>query len=127
MVRDAEAHADEDRTAKDLVDARNQAEHLVYTTEKSLAEHGDKVDQGVRDTITAAIGDLRSSLEGGDAQAIRSKTTALQESSYKLAEAIYQQAQAADSGSGGAAGPDGPDEEIIEDAEVVDPDTAAKS
>jgi molecular chaperone DnaK len=127
MVRDAESHADEDRTAKDLVDAKNQAEHLVYTTEKSVVEHGDKVDEGVRATITAAIADLRGALEGGDAGVIRTKTATLQEASYKLAEVIYQQAQAASATPGGASHADGPDEEIIEDAEVVEPDAAPKA
>jgi molecular chaperone DnaK len=129
MVRDAESHADDDRKAKDLVDAKNQAEHLIYTTEKSLAEHGDKVDEGVRSGIQAAIGDLRSALETGEADAIRQKTAAAQEASYKLAEVIYQSAQAesaSQSTPSGSAG-DASDEEIIEDAEVVDPDPAAKS
>ncbi len=126
MVRDAESHADDDRKAKDLVDAKNQAEHLIYTTEKSVVEHGNKVDEAVRESITSAIADLRSALEGADADGIRSRTATLQTASYKLAEVIYQQAQADTAAPGGAAH-DGPDEEIIEDAEVVEPDAAPKA
>ncbi len=126
MVKDAESHADDDRRAKDLAVARNEAESTVYEVEKSLGEHGEKVDQATRDAIAAALADARSALEGGDPDAIRSRTQALREASFKLAEAVYQQAEpAADGSSSGHA--DGPDEEIIEDAEVVDPDPAQRS
>jgi molecular chaperone DnaK len=129
MVRDAEAHADEDRRAKDLADARNHGEHLIYQSEKSLAEHGDKIDEETRSTIDHAIHDLRSSLEGADPDSIRSRTRALQEASFKLAEVIYQQAGAQQGSTAGDASTtsDGPDEEIIEDAEIVDPDHSPKS
>jgi molecular chaperone DnaK len=128
MVRDAESHADEDRRAKDLVEAKNGAEQLIYSTEKSLQEHGDRVDEGTRGTIESAIADLRSSLETAtDASVIRSKSQALTEASYKLAEAVYAQAQAQGGPQGGPAADGGSDEEIIEDAEVVDPDAAARS
>jgi molecular chaperone DnaK len=130
MVRDAEAHADDDRQARELVEAKNAAEQTIYATEKSLREHGDKIDADTRGKIESAIADLRSTLETGDAAAVRSKTQAVTEASYKLAEAVYQQTQAsAQTGSTGGTASDGgtPDEEIIEDAEIVDSDTTSRS
>jgi molecular chaperone DnaK len=124
MVRDAESHSDEDRVAKELAVARNEAESTVYDVSKSLAEHGEKVDADTRTGIESAIAEARSVLEGGDADAIRARTQALREASFKLAEVIYAQSgnqPGTESPSGDA---DGPDEEIIEDAEVVDPDAA---
>jgi molecular chaperone DnaK len=129
MVRDAEQHADDDRQAKDLVDAKNQAEQMIYATEKSLTEHGEKVDEDTRTQIRTAIDDVRSTLETGDAATIRAKSEALQQASYKLAEVVYQQAQAAPdaAGASGSTDHEGPEDEVIEDAEIVDPDPAQKS
>jgi molecular chaperone DnaK len=127
MVRDAETHAGEDAQAKELVEAKNGAESLTYSVEKSLAEHGERVDEGTRAGIRAAIDDLKATMESGSAQEIRTKTEALQQASFKLSEAIYQQAQAqqqAPSSDGGSSA--GSEEEVIEDAEIVDPDGAAK-
>ncbi len=125
MVADAEQHAAEDRKQKELVEARNQAEQLTYSTERSLAEHGDRVDEETRTTIQTAIADLRSVLETGDVETVRARTQALGTAAQKLAEVLYQDAQ-----SQAQAQPqpgDGPEDEIVEDAEVVDPDTAAKA
>jgi molecular chaperone DnaK len=125
MVKDAEAHADEDKSARDLVEAKNTAEQLLYQTEKTVSEHGDKVDDEVKGKIETAAAELRTALEGSDATAIRQKADALQEASYALAEQVYKDAQqSAPSGEGASAADDESDEEIIEDAEVVDPDTA---
>jgi molecular chaperone DnaK len=131
MVHDAETHADEDRKLRDLADAKNAAESLLYTTEKSLHEHADKLDDSTKAAIDTAAADLRTQLEGSDAEAIRQASHRLQEASYKLAEAVYAQAQSAsgpagDGGTGGASSTTGePEEEVVEDAEVVeDPDTA---
>jgi len=125
MVKDAEAHADEDKTARDLVEAKNTAEQLLYQTEKTVSEHGDKVDDEVKGKIETAAAELRTALEGSDATAIRQKADALQEASYALAEQVYKDAQqSAPSGDGASAADDESDEEIIEDAEVVDPDAA---
>ncbi|MFM8612563.1 MAG: molecular chaperone DnaK [Actinomycetota bacterium] len=131
MVKDAESHADEDKAARDLVEAKNTAEALLYQTEKTVAEHGDKVPDDVKTSIESAAADLRTVLEGSDAEAIRRKSDALQQASYALAEHVYKDAQQAAGGSAGA-GPeaatdDESDEEIIEDAEVVDPDATARS
>jgi molecular chaperone DnaK len=128
MVRDAEAHAEEDRQAKDLVDARNSAEHLIFTTEKSLADHGDRVDEATRTQIETAVAELRSTLETGDAGTIRQRSQAVTEASYKLAEAVYAQAQAQGDGASASTSTDGAgDDEIIEDAEIVDPDPATRA
>ena len=130
MVRDAETHADDDRQAKELVEAKNAAEQTIYATEKSLREHGERIDEETRGRIEAAVGDLRSSLETGDAATVRTKTQALTEASYKLAEAVYQQTQANQQAgpTGGPAGDGGaPEEEVIEDAEIVDSDTTTRS
>jgi molecular chaperone DnaK len=130
MVKDAESNADADKNARDLVEAKNTAEQLLYQTEKTVAEHGDKVDGAVKEQIEAAAAELRAALEGTDPEAIRQKATALQEASYALAEQVYKEAQQSaptGDGSGATAGDDEADEEIIEDAEVVDPDTTARS
>ena len=125
MVKDAEAHADEDKSARDLVEAKNTAEQLLYQTEKTVSEHGDKVDDEVKGKIEAAAAELRTALEGSDPVAIRQKADALQEASYALAEQVYKDAQeSAPSGDGASVADDESDEEIIEDAEVVDPDAA---
>jgi molecular chaperone DnaK len=131
MMRDAETHAEDDRKLRDLADAKNAAESLIYTNEKSLKEHGEKLDDATRGAIETAIADLRGALEGSDADAIRQKSHVLTEASYKLAEAVYANAQAQaqstpTSGSaGGEAGAE-PEEEIIEDAEIVDDPDAAR-
>jgi molecular chaperone DnaK len=131
MVRDAEVHADEDRKKKDLVDAKNQAEHLVYSTQKSLKEFGDKVDGATRGDIENATRDLEEAIKGDNVDLIRSRMNTLQEAAYKLSEAAYQAAQTQHAGStdGGAGGPDGAEpgaaeEEVVEEAEyeVIDED-----
>jgi molecular chaperone DnaK len=124
MVRDAESHSDEDRVAKELAVARNEAESTVYDVTKSLAEHGEKVDADTRSGIESAIAEVRSVLEGGDADAIRTATQALREASFKLAEVIYAQAGNQPGSDSGSSDGDSSEDEIIEDAEVVDPDAA---
>ncbi|MBF0153936.1 MAG: molecular chaperone DnaK [Magnetococcales bacterium] len=91
MVRDAEANAASDTRKRRLIDARNQADSLVYTTEKSLRENGDKVHESVRESIEAAVTDLKRSMEGDNTEAILAKIQALTEVSMKLGEAIYKQ------------------------------------
>jgi molecular chaperone DnaK len=129
MVKDAEAHADDDKRLRELADAKNQAETALYSVEKSLREHGDKVDEATKGPIESAAGELRSALEGDDADVIRTRTQALHEASYKLAEVVYQNSGASEQ-SGGAAGgqPEGEaEEEVIEDAEIVDEGDHARS
>jgi molecular chaperone DnaK len=104
MVQDAEAHAAEDHKKRELIEARNQADGLVYTTEKSLKEHGDKVDEATRAGIQQALDELKKAMEADDAETIRTKTEALAQSAHKLAEAMYAQAQAAGEAGEAAAG-----------------------
>lgn len=125
MVKDAESHADEDRSKKKAVETKNQAENLVYSTRKSLKEIGDKVDGATRKTIEDAASDLEEAIKGDDVAAIEAKTTALQEAAYKLSEAAYQAAQGQPGADGGPTG-DGAagatEDEVVEDAEfeVID-------
>jgi molecular chaperone DnaK len=125
MVKDAEMHADEDRQARDLVEAKNGGEQLLYQTEKTVAEHADKIDAETKQKIDDAAAALRTALEGSDAAEVRQKTEALQEASYALAEQVYKESQTSAPTGDGSAVAEEPDEEIIEDAEVVDPDAAA--
>lgn len=129
MVKDAETHADEDRRLRELADAKNQGETALYSVEKSLREHGEKVDDGVKTTIESAAGELRSALEGDDVEAIRQRTQALHEASYKLAEVVYQSsADGSGPAEGGTTAPEGEaEEEVIEDAEIVDEGDRARS
>jgi molecular chaperone GrpE (heat shock protein) len=94
MIRDAEAHAEEAHRLRELADARNHAETLAYTTERSLKEHRDRLEEAEASTIEGRIMELRQVIDGGDLNEIRAKTEALQEASHKLAEAVYAQAQA---------------------------------
>ena len=130
MMKDAEAHAEEDRRLKALVEARNNAENLIYSTEKSLKEMGDKVDDATREGLRIATDDLKKAMEGENAEDIKSKTDTLLQASHKLAEAVYQQAQSAQ--AAGGAGPqgaaEGPEEEEVEEAdyEIIDEDDKNK-
>lgn len=139
MVKDAEENAEQDKAAKDKVEARNEADGLVYSTEKSLTDYGEKVSEEDRTKITEAIAALRAVMDGDDIEAIKQKTEELKQASYKLAEEVYKSAQAsadgqepgggaADSGEtsgGGAAGEEqASTDDGVEDVdyEVVDDD-----
>jgi molecular chaperone DnaK len=122
LVKDAELHADEDKKKRELVDARNSADALIYSTEKSLKEMGDKIDDETKGNIEAAIEPLRKAIEGEDTEEIKRLTEALTQASHKLAEAMYQQAsqdQAPPEG-GPAGGADGgaaagePDDDVVD-------------
>ena len=92
MVKDAKAHAEEDRKRKLQVEAKNHAEALVHSTEKALAEHGSKVGEADRRAIENALADLKEVLKGSDGDAITAKTNTLAQASMKLGEAMYKQA-----------------------------------
>ena len=130
MVKDAEAHAEEDKKRKAQVEAKNHAEALVHSTEKALAEHGSKVGDADRRAIETAMADLKEALKGDDADAITTKTNALAQASMKLGEAMYKQAaeQQAGGGSGGGetAGGDGKKEDVV-DAEFTEVDDDKKN
>jgi molecular chaperone DnaK len=139
MVREAEEYAEEDRRRREAAEAKNQAESLVYSTEKSLTDYGDKITEEDRSTVQAALTELKEKLTGDDSVAIRSATEKLQQASYKLAEAVYssQQAQQSPDGDAGQPGPaasagseagagtgQGPDDVV--DAEIIDDDQQQK-
>jgi molecular chaperone DnaK len=105
-VKDAEMHSEDDKKKKELIEARNHADSLIYATEKSLKDLGDKVDAETRSKVEAATADLKKAMEGDDVADIKAKSEALTQSSHKLAEAMYQQAaqseQAGADAQGGA-------------------------
>ncbi len=104
MVKDAEAHAEEDRIAKELVETRNMAENMIHATTKSIADLGDKVEEQEKKDIEAAIADLEEALKGNDKEAITEKTTKLTEIAGKLAERAYAEEQgSAEAGEAGDA------------------------
>ena len=117
MVRDAEAHAGEDKQKREMIEARNHADSLIYSTEKSLKEFGDKIDAGEKQKIEDGIAAVKKAMEGNDAAAIKTATDELTQASHKLAEAVYSQAQQAGAGQEeGEAAPQegGTDEKVVE-------------
>jgi len=128
MVKDAEAHAEEDKKRKAAVEAKNHAEALVHSTEKALSEHGTKVGEGERRAIETALADLKEALKGDDTDAITAKMNALAQASMKLGEAMYKQTE----GSPGAAGPEaggpgGSKKDDVVDAEFTEVDDDKKN
>ncbi len=124
MVKDAEMHSSEDKKKRELIEARNQADSLVYSTEKSLKEHGDKVDAETKGNIEKALDDLKKAMEGDDAEAINKAVEALAQASHKLAEAMYAEAQQEAGAEGGAeeAAAGGDDDVVDAEFEEVDDD-----
>ncbi len=134
MVRDAEAHAEEDKREKEKAEVRNEADTMIYTTEKTLKDLGDKVSPTDKSAIEAAIVALRKSLEGTDLADIKAKTETLKQASYKIAEEMYkntasqQQGQPGEGGagqgfdgsSGAGAGPEASSSNNTKNAEDVD-------
>jgi molecular chaperone DnaK len=125
MVSDADAHRDEAHRLRELADAKNQAESLVYQTERSLKEHRDKLEEADASTIEGRVMELKQALESDDVAEIRAKTEALTEAAHKLAEAVYAQAtaqQAASSSAQAGNGATTSDDEVVEEAdyEVID-------
>ncbi|MEZ5845253.1 MAG: molecular chaperone DnaK [Geminicoccaceae bacterium] len=132
MVQEAAEHAEEDKKRRELVEARNQADGLVYSTEKSLSEHGDKVDSDTRTSIEAALASLREVMEGEDPDAINTRSQELAQVAMKLGEAMYAEqqkaAEAGDDGDGSSGGSAGKDGDGVVDAEFeeVDDDNNSK-
>jgi molecular chaperone DnaK len=130
MVKEAEANAAEDKKRKDLVEAKNHAEALIHSTTKSMTEAGDKVSAADKSTVEAAIAELKTALEGNDAESITAKTNDLAQAAMKLGEALYktQQAQAEanaahDAGAAGGGNAGGEDDVVDADfTEVKDDD-----
>ncbi len=130
MVKDAEAHAAEDKKFHELVDARNQADALIHATRKSMDELGDKLEADEKSKIEAAIKDLEAVIKGDDKDAIEAKTKALSEASAKMAERLYAQQQGGAQGAAGAGGAEaasgqatGTDDDVVDaEFEEVDDD-----
>jgi len=120
MVREAESHASEDKKKREVIEARNQADNLVYQTEKSLKEYGDKIDAGEKAKIEGAVASLKKALEGNDADAIKRESDALMQASHKLAEAVY--AKAGGAAEGAHAGEEPHAQEAPKGEKVVDAD-----
>src|SRR5579872_3708113 len=127
MVQDAESHADEDRRARELAEARNNGENAAYQAERQLRELGDSVDAASREQIDAAIKALREVLESDDPAPIRERTEALNQAFHQVSERLYEHAQSQAHASGNGAAGDGAasssDEDVV-DAEVVDEQSA---
>ena len=113
MVKDAEAHAAEDKKRRELVDARNQGEALIHSAEKSLKEFGDKVAASDKSVIEAAMASLKTALEGEDVEAINARANELAQASMKLGEAMYK-AEQATAGAGATGGQASADEDVID-------------
>jgi molecular chaperone DnaK len=125
MVRDAEQHAEEDRRRREEAEVRNQADTLVYQTEKLLKEQGDKISGDEKSAVEDKLGDLRTALGGSDIEAIRNATDALMSASQTFTQKLYEAASAESAAAGGGPGPDGagasqPADDEVVDAEIVD-------
>mgnify|MGYP000108939305 CR=1 FL=1 len=128
MMRDAEAHAAEDKARREEAEVRNQADTLVYQTEKLLKEQGEKITGDERDKVEAALAQLKTAIGGSDVEAIKSGVEALGQASQGFAQRLYQEASAQQA-AGGQAGPstdgDRPSDDDVVDAEIVDEDEKA--
>lgn len=124
MVKDAERFAEEDKKRRETAEAKNNAESLLHSTEKQLEEHGNKVDAAVKGEIETAIAELKTAVEGGEADAMKSKTEALAQAAMKLGQAIYEKEQAAAASPAAEAAPA---EDNVVDAEFSEVDGDAKN
>ena len=111
MVQDAESHAEEDKVRRELIEARNNADGLVHSTEQNLKDYGDKVTEDERGEIETAVQSLKDVIDGEDLEAIKTKSDALMQASMKLGEAMYKAGQEAEAPDMAGMGPDmgGPD------------------
>ena len=120
MVKEAEAHANEDKARREEAEARNQADNVIYQSEKSLKEHGDKLDESTKSDVESALNEAKEAMKGTDVERIKSTSEALMTASQQIAQVVYQAAQNQPSnneGSDAAAS-----EDDVVDAEVVDED-----
>jgi molecular chaperone DnaK len=127
MVKDAEAHAEEDKKRRALVEARNHGEALVHSTERTLAEHGAKVSAADKSVVEAAVADLKTALAGEDVEDIQAKTNALAQASMKIGEAMYQSSQDGGGDDAGPSGGEAKDDVVDADFEEVRDDDRKKS
>ncbi|MFS4438117.1 molecular chaperone DnaK [Paracoccaceae bacterium GXU_MW_L88] len=119
MVREAEENAEADKAKRGLVEARNQAESLVHSTEKAVKEHGDKVDPTTVEAIEMSLANLKEAMEGEDAEKIKARINDVSEASVKLGEAIYKSQEADGEASGDEDGPSSSDDDVV-DADFED-------
>ena len=125
MVRDAEAHAEEDRQRRDEAEVRNQADGLVYSTEKLLRDQAESFQGSEREDVESALGELKTSLEGTDLETIKSASDKLLSASQSFSQRLYEEAAqanatpSADAGEGSSSNSSADDDEIV-DAEIVD-------
>jgi len=122
LVKDAEMHAEEDKKKRELIDARNMADSLIYSTEKSIKEVGDKLDEATKTNITQAIDNLKKAMEGDNAEEIKRLTEELTQASHKLAETMYANATHDQAQSAGGPGPESAGGGASKDEDVVDAD-----
>ena len=120
MVKDAEANKETDKKKRDSVDARNQADTIIHSTEKNLKEHGSKISEAEKKAIETAISDLRNSLKGTDSEDVKKKTQSLIQASMKLGEAVYKSQQKSDEKSKTNDNKENKEKDNVVDAEVVD-------
>ena len=122
LVKDAELHAEDDKKKKELVEARNHADSLIYSTEKSIKDMGGKVDDATKSNIESAVSELKKAMEGENADEIKRLTETLTQASHKLAEAMYKEASAKGQQDTAGPGPDGQPGTQAPDDDVVDAD-----
>jgi molecular chaperone DnaK len=128
MVKDAEAHAEEDKKRRALVEAKNHGEALIHSTEKSLKDYGDKVSEADKSAIETAVASLKSALEGDDADVITTRTNELAQAAMKLGEAMYQASQSEAGGDDAPGDGETKSEDVVDvDFEEVDDDDQKKS
>jgi len=108
MTQDAEAHAEEDRKRRQVIDLKNQADQVIYSTEKTLKEHGGKVSAETRGKIESAVNNLKEAVKGEDASAIRRAIDNLNDASQELGKALYEEAAKKQAAAGAQAGPGQP-------------------
>ena len=120
LIKDAEMHADEDKKRRELIDARNMADSLIYSTEKSVQEVGDKLDASTKGEIEQAIEQLKTAMEGEDTEEIKRLSDELTQASHKLAETMYSQASAGAQSDAG--GEQSSSDSAAEEEDVVDAD-----
>jgi molecular chaperone DnaK len=129
MIRDAESHAQEDRERRDEAEARNNADTLVYQTDKLLREQGEKLSADERSTVEERLADLKSALAGTDVETIKQTTEKLMSASQDFTQKLYEAAAAADrdysEGRTSSSSTPPPDDDDVVDAEIVDEDAAS--
>ncbi len=120
MVRDAEQFAEEDKKRREAAEAKNNAESLIHTTERQLADNGDKIDAALKGEIEAAVADAKTAVEGGDPAAMTEKAQALAQVAMKMGQAIYEKEQAAAASPGSESGPAADDDVVDAEFSEVD-------